>query len=343
MTSGEPLRIGVVGGFGHAPEVFRELVGVPEAVAAVGWAPAFAGETADGIAWHPWMEGVERFSEAASLYKTARPEVVIVSTRPDQIQPTALGAIAAGAHVIVEKPLAVNGTALRQLDEAARVSGRKVMAMLSMRSMPAFVAAREVVAAGRIGRPVLLNARKSYQWGTRPEWFGDRGSYGGTWLWVGIHALDVAHFVTGLHATRAWARHGNQAHPELAGCEDTAAGTFALEGGATLSVSLDLCRPGTAPTWGDDWLRVVGTEGVLEANGSTGRLELLGAEGVEVRECGTEPVPIYLPFLRALAAGEGGPDPTAFSLTASALAARASADTDGDGVEVGITFGKPDD
>ena len=34
------------------------------------------------------------------------------------------------------------------------------------------------VRAGQIGQVVLANARKSYKWGTRPQWFGERGRYG---------------------------------------------------------------------------------------------------------------------------------------------------------------------
>ncbi len=91
-----------------------------------------------------------------------------------------------------------------------------------------------------------------------------------------------------------------------------------------MTASVDLCRPGNSTTWGDDWIRVVGTKGVLEANASTGRVTLL-TENEETSETGTAPVPIYLDFLES----PDNPivDADAFQLTAAALAARDSADS----------------
>jgi len=93
-----------------------------------------------------------------------------------------------------------------------------------------------------------------------------------------------------------------------------------------MTASVDLCRPGNAATWGDDWIRVVGSMGVIEANGSTGHVTIL-AENGEKLEAGTAPVPIYLDFLRSL--HDPSDDSDSFQLTAAALAARESADSGG--------------
>jgi predicted dehydrogenase len=264
------------------------------------------------------------------MLREVSPAVLVVSTRPDHIAPCAMAGLAAGCHLIVEKPLALDLPTLEALHAAARKAGRRVMAMLSMRGVPAFAAARQAVLGGRIGRPVLINTRKSYKWGQREEWFNERSKYGGTWPWIGIHNLDMAHFVTGLRPVKVMAAHSHAAHPNLPECEDVATAIFLLEGRVQMTASVDLCRPASAETWGDDWLRIVGTGGVIEANGSTGRVTILSAgAAVETIDAGIDPLPIYRDFLASLESADPAANAIAFQLTAAALVARDSADSGG--------------
>lgn len=323
LSNASSLRIACVGGFGHAACVFDELTSARMADP-VGIAPGYCGEDTGGFCSHPWMRGAPIFPSLEAMLEAARPDVLVVSTRPDRIASCALAGLAGNCHLIVEKPLALDLGTLQSVHAAARKAQRRVMAMLSMRSLPAFIAAREAVLGGRIGAPVLVNTRKSYKWGQRPAWFNERAEYGGTWPWIGIHTLDMAHFVTGLRAVRVVAAHANVAHPDFPECEDVGAAVFSLEGRVQMTASVDLCRPGNSATWGDDWIRVVGSKGVIEANGSTGHVTIL-AENDDTLATGTAPVPIYLDFLGSL--NKLVADTDAFQLTAAALAARESADT----------------
>lgn len=296
----------------------------------VGICPAFSGENTDSFSTHPWMvgNGLPHFPSIQAMLAETTPDVLVVSTRPDQIQPAAMLGLEAGCHLILEKPLALTLPALKVLYEMARTKRRRVMAMLSMRSSPAFVAARKIVQEGRIGQPVLVNTRKSYKWGTRAPFFNDRNLYGGTWPWIGIHNLDMAHFITNLAPVQVCASHANAAHPVMPNCEDTASGVFLLEGGVQMTASVDLCRPSSAPTHGDDWIRVVGSEGVLEANGCAGTLSLFSSSGDETQTFPIDQsIPIYRSFFSSLLGPEEAFDGTACLLTASVLAARESADT----------------
>jgi predicted dehydrogenase len=325
------LKIAAVGGFGHAKNVFDELAGFPELqLQAV--APAHAEESIDGFLCHPWAlsSKARRYDDLATLCEALKPDVLIVSTRPDHIQPIALAAIRAGCHLIVEKPLALDLASLQQLYEALCASQVRMMAMLSMRSLPAFRQAKALIESGAIGQPLLINARKSYKWGQRPEWYGDRKRYGGTWPWVGIHALDMAEYLTGLQATSVYALHANRGHRKYPGCEDSAVGIFQLQNSVSMTVSIDLFRPNSCRVWGDDWCRVVGDKGSIEANASTGQVRLINADhdGV-IQSFANQPEAIYQPFLAAIANDTPWPeDPRLpFRLTAAALQARQAADT----------------
>lgn len=329
-AGGDRLRLGFAGGFGHAVCVLDELQCFPGAMPTeiCGLAPCYAGECIDAFACHPLLQDIRTFASLPEMLAMTKPDVLVVSTRPDQIFPAAWTGLKNGCHLILEKPVALRSESLATLNQAIKRTSLRIFAMLSMRSLPAFAMAREIVRDGQIGKVVLVNTRKSYKWGQRPDWFNDRTKYGGTWPWIGIHNLDMAQFITGQLPIRVCATHANLAHPALPGCEDVGSGIFTLENGAAMTASIDLCRPDSADSWGDDWIRVVGTQGVVEANASTGKIKWECCNGKSVVEwCSTKPLPIYLPFLRSLREPNAPPDLLALHLTAAALAARDSADS----------------
>jgi len=90
------------------------------------------------------------------------------------------------------------------------------------------------------------------------------------------------------------------------------------------SVSVDLLRPQAAGTHGDDWIRIVGTEGVIEArvNENSCRLLRENETPVEMELAATRS--LYDPYLDG-EPGLTGPD-DAFMLTRAVLCARQAAD-----------------
>ncbi len=276
-----PLRLACIGSFGHTENILQDFRDASLPHQLIAWAPAYPEE--DGLVFRDSLSRhygqIPSFSDHHSLLAQARPHWVIVSTRLDLIAPISSDALRAGAHVIAEKPLALTLDSLAALESAWRSSQRHLSAMLTMEKEPAFIAARDAFRAGRLGRLLLADARKSYKWGARPAWFADSSLYGGTLPWIGIHALDMIHFTTGLHFTGGFAFHANLAHPSHPACQDSCVASLSTDAGAFVNVSVDLARPGSAPTWGDDWCRLVGSSGILEANASQGWCRLLGPDG----------------------------------------------------------------
>jgi predicted dehydrogenase len=260
------LKIINIGGFGHADAVFRDLAGMQEAEL-TGLAPAYKGEDISKFLKLEPGIGKKVYDDYKQMLKELNPDVVIISTRLDLISQLIIDAADAGCHIITEKPLALD---LKRLEKIRKKIERKkidIMAMLTMRSASQFTAARQVYSSGAIGEAVLVNARKSYKWGTRPDWFGDRDKYGGTIGWVGIHAFDYINYITGLSFTKVAAMQSNFAHGEKPACEDNCVIVSELSNGGHATISVDYCRPENADTHGDDWIRIVGTKGVLEASG----------------------------------------------------------------------------
>ena len=303
----------LLGNWGHYGEVVREIEASGDALSLVGTA-------------------VEE-RDADALLREQRPDFAIVSARPDSIPRLASLAASHGCHIVTEKPLALDAASLRTLYADVAEAGVRVCPMLPNRARPALAAGVAAIRDGAIGKPVLLSARKTYKWGERPAWFGDRAAYGGTIPWIGIHALDFIDAATdGDPVAEVSAYHANLGHPALPGCEDVCTLSLRLRSGALATATLDYFRPNAPVTHGDDGLRVVGTHGELTVDIDRGRAVLL-APGAAPRDLPLPaPAAWYAPWLLALPPhGERtAPDDRtlrAFRLTHEALTARESADT----------------
>lgn len=124
---------------------------------------------------------------------------------PDRIHhPTTMQLMAAGKHVLCEKPLADNYRHAAEMARAAGQAGLINMINLSYRNLASMQAARRMIEAGEIGAVRHFEASYLQSWLTQPAW-GDWKT-DPTWLWrlsknhgslgvlgdVGIHILDYA-------------------------------------------------------------------------------------------------------------------------------------------------------
>ncbi len=134
-----------------------------------------------------------------------RPDVDVVDivTPGDSHAEIALAALAAGKHVLCEKPLANTVEEARAMATAARASGRVAMVGFNHRRIPALTLARDLVAEGRIGTVRHVRARYLQDWLVDPmfplAWRLQSERAGSGALGdLGAHLVDLAEFVTGL-------------------------------------------------------------------------------------------------------------------------------------------------
>jgi len=324
--SSEQISVLLVGGFGHAVCVFDEWMRDGAPVRLAGAVQTLPDELLNGFLAHPWAKPFTPaiYKNLQQALDTEKPALVVVSTRPDLNPDIIECCLRAGCHVIAEKPLAVNEAGLLRLHKAAQETGKFILPMLGMAGSQAFIEARELVKQGVIGEPVLINTRKSYQWGKRADWFSRRENYGGIWGWVGIHAFNIASYITGRNAIKVLvAQEQNRFHPDYAECSDCLSGLFLLEGDLQMTVSVDLLRPDGQKEWGDDWIRIVGSEGSLEANPALGTIRLIRkGHDEEFRTVTAVAPPFYTAFLDAVKTNTDFSALTTlgFQLTDSALA-----------------------
>jgi predicted dehydrogenase len=112
-------------------------------------------------------------------------------------------ALAAGKHVLCEKPLAMTGAETAELVRLAEASDRVTAVAYNCRFYPQVLAARERVRAGHLGDVFHVTGSYLQDWLLEPTDFNWRvlAEHGGELRAVadiGTHWLDLAQFVTGL-------------------------------------------------------------------------------------------------------------------------------------------------
>jgi predicted dehydrogenase len=324
------IRVGLIGHDGHADILLRSIPSLSH-VQLTAYAKGDPGEDRTWFEKRfPGASPPRRYENYHDMLEKEPLDVVGVCLPFFQNAEASIQAARKGIHVLSEKPVALNLADLDRLEQEINQRGVCFSTMLEMRGMPIFQAARKAVQQGALGEPILLSSQKSYQYGAdRPWYYKERKTYGGTIPWVGIHAIDYMRWVSGQEYTQVAAFQGNKAHPQTPGCEDHAGLLFRLANGGTATCHLDFLRPESAPTHGDDRLRIAGSEGVLEVSDLDNRVLLISAKGKVGELPLPSPVELFATFIAHLR-GEGEPlvsAQDAFTMTRICLRARDAADT----------------
>jgi predicted dehydrogenase len=187
-----PLRVGIIG-CGLMGRTRAAALGDDILVAAVDHDPTLAQNL---VAAHGNGEAV---SDVAALL--AHPlDVVIVSTPHDQLAGLTCQALAAGAHVLVEKPAGIRAGDIDRIERAATLAGRLVKVGFNHRFHPGTAYAIETARSGRFGDIMFLRGRYGHgarlgyekEWRLRPEISG-----GGEMVDQGMHLLDLSYALLG--------------------------------------------------------------------------------------------------------------------------------------------------
>jgi predicted dehydrogenase len=287
------LRVGMVGTAGHTGLILDALTEIPGA-----WLAAYAFKDAKGLPANAanmgyvdgysadvgWVKTHKQFRGETKIYETYQEmfskeklDVVGICLPYFMNADACIAAAVHGVHIMSEKPMATELEQLERLRRSVDQGGVCISALLEMRLSPGIRTVRAAIAEGAIGEPVMATAQKSYKFGeARPWFYKSRTTFGGTIPWIGIHAIDFVLYTTGLKVNKIAAFHGNKAHGDYPGVEDEAGILLSLSNGGSAVVTLDYLRPETAPSHGDDRLRVVGSKGVLEMRG--GLVELMTSD-----------------------------------------------------------------
>ncbi|HEY8217637.1 MAG TPA: Gfo/Idh/MocA family oxidoreductase [Acidimicrobiia bacterium] len=139
------------------------------------------------------------FTDVSSACAADGAELAIVATTHDGLAGSAIAALDAGCHVLIEKPGACDHVQLTEVTEAARRSERVVRIGYNHRFHPAVLEARRLVTSGSFGPLMSLRARYGHggRLGYESEWRADASRGGGELLDQGSHLVDLVRFFAG--------------------------------------------------------------------------------------------------------------------------------------------------
>jgi predicted dehydrogenase len=123
-------------------------------------------------------------------------------------------ALAAGKHVLLEKPLALTAAEGERLVELGRRSRSVLMVAHVVRFFPGSVAVRELVEQGRLGAVREARSDRLAPADGRPAWLDDEQRSGGFLLDLAVHDFDQLLLLLG-PAVRVEARHGADGTAEV--------------------------------------------------------------------------------------------------------------------------------
>ena len=282
----EQLRVGVIG---------------------VGW---FGTVHCRAIADHPQLElaalcdaSEDRLAEMAREHGVARtctdyrelvddPEIdaLAVVTPWDHHAAPTLAGLAAGKHVLVEKPMASTVEDCQRMCDAARDAEAILMVGHICRFNPRYASAKREIDAGRIGKVVAINARRNVP----ARWVIDQLDSISPILHTCSHDTDMMLWLTGARVVSTYAQTVNTLGRAY---DDMAQLMYRFDSGATAIYEGAWCMPDTSPFELDERMSVIGTEGFIHIQDTLPNIGVCSKEGFK------SPDTTYWPELHGITGG----------------------------------------
>jgi len=211
------------------------------------------------------IAGSNVYLDYREMLRVERPQAVSVAVPAFLHEEVTMAALESGAHVIVEKPLALSVESGMRMLACARRQQRHLMVGFLERFNPIITRARqELLSTGRLGPIRQVVCRRI---GPFPERIKDVGVV----FDLALHDLDLLYFLTGRHPLSVYAQVGHQ----LQGLhEDNLVGVLAYEKGLTGLLEVNWLSPHKAR---EIW--IYAEKGLLHANLLAHELTLYDVNG----------------------------------------------------------------
>ena len=218
--------------------------------------------------------GVQVFTTIEDALKHSPIDAVYVASPVFLHAPQTIACLEAGMHVLCEKPTAMDFAQGQSMAAAARKNQRLFAVAYYRRLFPKLMRARQLIAEGAIGRPVMAEAN-CHGWlkAEGPDWtknwmLNPAMAGGGPLYDIACHRIDALNFLFG-KPCRATGFLANAVHPLAV--EDSATVLIQYAGGIHATVDA---------RWNSqikrDQFRVIGTDGEMNLDPLSGPLLRVG-------------------------------------------------------------------
>ena len=145
------------------------------------------------------------YDDAEAMLGREDLDAVVVSAADVAHAPMTLAALQRGLHVLCEKPMATTAAEARKMQRTAGKAGKIGMINFSYREMPGLDQARALIADGRLGRIMHVEASYLQSWLVSRDWRNrisllwrmSRRHRGGTLNDIGCHIIDLVTCLVG--------------------------------------------------------------------------------------------------------------------------------------------------
>ena len=216
-------------------------------------------------------------ADAERMLADLEPDAVHVLTPPSAHRRLVELALGAGAHVFVEKPIAVSREDYAAMRAAAVAAGRLMVEDFNYRFQRVTLRALDLLDAGAVGRPVTVDAAMNVGLADPSGPYADTDIPhfahrlpGGALFNFASHPASIVTAILGRHdSVRAWRR---RLEPGALSDDELRALAGAGDACAAITVTSHAQPPGFA-------VAVRGTQGALELDVFTGRLHVAAGAG----------------------------------------------------------------
>jgi predicted dehydrogenase len=249
-------HVGILGGGGISETHARAAAAVPDLRVA-----AVCGTNAARVQALAERHGAVAFTDVEAFLRHQPLDIVAIGTPSGVHAEDVERAARRGLHVLCEKPLDITSARIDRLLAAVEAAGVSLGVFFQDRSTPDLMDLKDAIVAGRLGRPILADAR--VKWYRPPEYYAQsrwRGTWaldgGGALMNQGVHTVDLLLWLLG-DVRRVYARTLAALH--AIEVEDTAVAVLELASGAVATLEA------TTAAWPgyDRWVSITGTLGTV--------------------------------------------------------------------------------
>lgn len=198
------------------------------------------------------------FTDYRQMLELPELDLVVLGVPNDLHCAITLDCLAAGKHVVVEKPLCLTLAEADQMIAAAKRVKRKLMYAEELCFAPKYVRLKQLLDSGALGSPTLVKQAEKHDGPHAPHFWDIDRSGGGVTMDMGCHAIEFFRWMLGRPKIKSvYAQMSTQVHGAKTRGEDNAILILEFENG-----SIGMAE--------ESWTKLGGMDDRAEVHGSAG-------------------------------------------------------------------------
>ncbi len=208
-------------------------------------------------------KGLYAYSSKEELLRDPDIDIVLVSAYNNVHKDLAIEAMRAGKHVLCEKPVSMSSAELVEMMAAAKETGRVFTIDHNRRVNKDFIAMKNCVESGVIGKPYVIESRVEGSRGLPAGWRETKALGGGMMFDWGVHLIDqLMYMYHDVKVTNVFCIMYSVKYKEV---DDNFRLTMQFENGVTAHIEISTNSFINHPRW-----YVLGTDGTLQIDDWSG-------------------------------------------------------------------------